>query len=210
MSDFSPTIEDLLYVKEHDLLNDTVGQAVKKSISYGVASEFEFSVLKERVKRHKLSEAFSPSPPFKLPKLIVGNFLQGASLSGNEIRYPHLVRQEPSIVIGSTGSGKTNLFRFEALQWGVLTKGLWLFDLRKNDFAAMHTPFKKLGVDLQVVPARKLKINICQIPEGVDAPAFASALPHVAQNRSFQQVLLSLSSWSSGFQRTRRSHLELR
>jgi hypothetical protein len=45
MSSFSPTIEDLLYAREHNFLTDSIGQAVRRSIEFDVAGEFEHSVL---------------------------------------------------------------------------------------------------------------------------------------------------------------------
>jgi hypothetical protein len=61
--------------------------------------------------------------------------------------------------------------------------GLWLFDFRKREFGLLAPYLERVGVKLNVVPARKLCLNPLQVPYGTDpreyAPNIADALKRV-------------------------------
>jgi len=54
---------------------------------------------------------------------------------------------------------------------------MWLFDLRKREFAILKPYLARLGIDLIILPGRSLKINPLQLPVGVDASDW---IPRVA------------------------------
>ena len=97
--------EARIYAHQHGLLNDLLGRVVDQNMQFGVAGEFERSVLHGRNQRHKIELAQCPFP--KPRGLNRGDFLQGYAVAGDEIRYPSEFRQAPTVIVATTGSGKT-------------------------------------------------------------------------------------------------------
>ena len=75
-----------------------------------------------------------------------------------------------TLTVANTGAGKTIRGKFYALQIAPQVRGLWLLDLRKQEFRVLRPYLARVGVDLVVFDARDLRINPLQVPLGV-APA---------------------------------------
>ena len=56
-----------------------------------------------------------------------------------------------SLTVAGSGAGKTTASYFKILQIAPLVKGLWLFDLRKREFAILKPYLARLGIDL-IIP----------------------------------------------------------
>jgi hypothetical protein len=173
---FPKIIQDLLYAEQYRLLEDPVGQAMVRAFHAGVADEFVRGYVHQRVRRHKIQQAFAG--PFPLPKLRHGDLVLGRDVQGHILRFPSNYLNEPTLTVASTGSGKTNRSRFMILQLADKVKGLWLFDLRKREFAVLKPYLYRIGVNLLVVPARKLRLNPLQVPDHTDPRDYA---PNVSE-----------------------------
>lgn len=174
-SDISKNINDLLYAEEWGLLQDDVGRAIAQSFHYDCAGTFEHELLSKRVSNHKIDMARCPFPQPK--SLNRGNFVLGFQQDQTPIKCPFDFMGAPSLICGSTGSGKTTTARFWCLQAGTLTRGAWFIDSRKREMRVLQPAFEKMGIPLAVVDAYSLKINPLQVPKGVDPYLFA---PNVA------------------------------
>jgi len=89
------------------------------------------------------------------------------------LRCPIQYLNEPSLTVGSTGCGKTTRARFWILQIAGKLDGLWLFDFRKREYGLLAPYLERVGVNLDVLPVRQLKLNLLQVPYGVDPRNFA-------------------------------------
>lgn len=174
-------LQDVLYGSDHRLLDDDLGEAVLRNVDAGVADEFVRGVLSERVRKHKIAQAFSG--PFQMPHLHTGDLTPGFDQWGRGIRFPVQYLNGHALTIGGSGSGKTTKTRFLVLQIASKVLGLWLFDLRKAEFSILRPYLKRIGVELIVLKGRHLRLNPLQIPEGVHpsdwAPRVADMLVQV-------------------------------
>lgn len=166
-----PIIQDLIYAEEYKLLDDPVGRAIKRVHRAGVADDFSISLIQSRVSRHKINQAFAGL--FTIPKMSRGDLILGHDKNGNEIRIPSQYLNEPSLTVASTGSAKTARSKFMILQQADKVKGMWLFDLRKREFAILKPYLKRLNIDLIIIPGRKLRLNPLQVPEHTDPGDYA-------------------------------------
>ena len=163
--DFSEHIRDQLYAHEHRLLaKDDVGRAIREALYHNVAGAFEINELKGRVNRHRLQRAFSGNP-FRVPETGKGDLCLGNDTQGHPI-YTHAQYLNAHVLmLGSSGSTKTSFAQQLILRMARPGLGLWMFDLRKREFAKLRKPLAQLGIDLIVLPGRRIRINPLQIPE---------------------------------------------
>ena len=174
-SDFSQNTNDLLYAEEWDLLSDDIGRAVAQSFRYDCAEALEHEWLSKKVADHKISLIKCPFPQPK--SLNRGDFIIGFRQDQTPIKCPFEFMGAPSLICGSTGSGKTTTARFWCSQAGILARGAWFIDSRKREMRVLQSLFKKMGMPLAIVDAYSLKINPLEVPEGVNPNLFA---PNVA------------------------------
>ena len=164
---FSPLTENILYCHRNDLLDDDLGHSILDIYQADVCDEYIASIFEQRASKHKFQQAFNGSDPFKTPKLIKGDYTIGLDKDGKEIRSWIQFLNAHSLTVAGSGAGKTIFSRFKVLQIAQYVKGLFLFDLRKREFAILKSLLARLGIDLKILPARSLKINPLQLPLGV-------------------------------------------
>jgi len=80
-------------------------------------------------------------------------------------------------MVASSGAGKTTAYYFNILQVAPRVPGMWLFDLRKREFAILKPYLARLGINLIILPGRSLRINLLQLPIGVEV---SDCIPRVA------------------------------
>jgi hypothetical protein len=181
--DLPPLIKSLLYAQDHRLVDDEVGRALVRSINYEVADSFVTGILTDRVRKHKISQAFVG--PFRLPKLDRGEILLGKDVRGRWIRVPLQFFNSHCLTLGGSGCGKTIRALWLTLQIAVLVAGCWLFDWRKVEFAKIRPRLKRCGVDLAIVQGHHARLNPLQVPRFVTpvdwAARAAQLLVHVLQ-----------------------------
>lgn len=167
-----------IYAHEHDLLScDSFGQALIRSFSLNVAGELEIDELKRRVIQHKINKATSGNP-FRYPKASNGDLIIGKDQHGNPVRTALQYLNAHCLAVGSSGAAKTTLAMNLILEAANPNLGLWMFDLRKREFAKLQTLLAQRGIKLHVIPARKMRFNPLQIPKYVSPEDFA---PNVAE-----------------------------
>jgi len=165
-NELSPLIRDRLYAELHGLLNDDVGRSVGVILSAGIADRFSHDLLRGRVARHKIATAFQGD--FALPELPGGDLILGLDVRGDRVTCPLQFLNAHALTLGGSGSGKTTKSRFMALQVVPRVRGAWLIDLRKKEYAALRPYLARLDTDLIVLPARLLRFNPLQVPDGVE------------------------------------------
>ena len=170
-------IQDFIYAHEYHLLDDEVGQVVTKLMQHGVVDDLVCSLIQTPVKKHKIARMFLGA--FELPTLFNGNLIQGINQRGKEIRFPSKYLNGHSLTVGGTGSGKTTKSRFLILQIANSVKGLWCFDFVKQEFAILKPYLKRLGINLLIVPARKVRLNPLQCQEPITPADWASKIADV-------------------------------
>ena len=163
--DIPPLVRDLIYARDHRLLDDEGGRAAVQALQYGVVDDLVRSLIQAPVRKHRIAQAFVG--PFALPRLAHGDLVQGTDQHGRQIRFPSQYLNGHSLTIGGTGSGKTFKSRFMVLQVAGNVKGLWCFDFVKREFAALKASLERAGVNLLIVPAREIRLNPLQCPEHV-------------------------------------------
>lgn len=171
-TDLPQVVEDLLYAEDHRLLDDPVGRSVKRVLDADVADEFVTGMLTERVRKHRVAQAFAG--PFRVPRLTRGELVPGRDTRGTPIRVPLQYLNAHSLCVGGSGGGKTMLALLKALQIALWVAGCWLIDLRKAEFARLRPALQRCGIDLLIVPGRAMRINPLQVPEDVLPQDWAS------------------------------------
>jgi hypothetical protein len=164
---FSQLTESILYCHQNELLEDDTGSAILGIFQAGVCDKTIVDMIERRVSKHKFKQAFYGGPPFKTPKLTSGDYIVGFGKSRQELRSRIQFLNAHSLTVAGSGAGKTTLSRFKILQIAKYVGGLFLFDLRKREFAVLKVELARLGIELVVLPARKLRINPLQLPRGV-------------------------------------------
>lgn len=164
---FSPLTENVLYCHHNELFEDELGKAILRIFHAGVCDKTVAGMIERRISKHKFQQAFYGSAPFKTPKPVKGNYTIGLDEDGKEIRSWIQFLNAHSLTVAGSGAGKTIFSRFKVLQIAQYVEGLFLFDLRKREFAILKPLLGRLNIDLEILPARSLKINPLQLPLGV-------------------------------------------
>ena len=165
-NDIPEFLQNVLYAQDHRLLDDEAGRAATSVVQAGVADDFIRQLIEERVRRHKIAQAFAG--PFRLPVLRHGELFQGFDLKGRPLFIPLQYLNAHSLTVAGSGSGKTNKALCHAVQIAPRVTGMWLFDCRKKEFRKIKSHLARLGVDLIELPARALRFNPLQVPLGVE------------------------------------------
>ena len=176
-NDIPQSVRDLIYAQQHRLLDDVAGRAVTRVIEAGVSDKFVQGLIVERVRRHRIAQAFAG--PFSLPKLNRGKLVPGMDMRGRTIRMRLQYCNGHILVVAGSGAGKTVQARWLVLQIAPRVRGVWLFDLRKREFSMLRTYLARLGVDLVVLPARELRLNPVQVPKHVNPMDWAPRISDI-------------------------------
>ena len=146
-------------------------------IRLGIAGEYEIGELKRRVHDHTVKQAFAG--PLEVPHLPTGDLILGRGIDGQLFRTDIQTLNGHCLVLAGSGAGKTIRLLFIALQLASRVKGLWWFDLRKAEGRKLRRYLRRLGIELKVVPARQMKLNPLQIPDGVTCVDWAACFADV-------------------------------
>ncbi len=174
---FSPLTENVLYCHRNDLLEDETGAAILQIYHAGVCDKTIAEMFDRRVSKHRFHEAFHGTVPFRTPKLATGDYVIGLDTDGKELCSAIQYLNAHSLTVAGSGAGKTMFARYKVLQVAGHVEGMFLFDLRKREFAILKPLLERLGIDLTILRARDLRINPLQLPLGVE---ISDWIPRVA------------------------------
>ena len=112
--DIPPLVRDLIYARDHRLLDDEGGRAAVQALQYGVGDDLVRSLIQAPVRKHRIAQAFVG--PFALPRLAHGDLVQGTDQHGRLIRFPCQYLNGHSLTIGGTGSNSSSRALFPVLR----------------------------------------------------------------------------------------------
>ena len=164
---FSPLTQNFLYGSHNELLDDDVGQGIGRVFKAGVCDDTIAEMFRSRASKHKFHEALHGKASFEAAELVEGDYVIGVDAKGRELRSYIQFLNAHCLTVAGSGAGKTMLARFKILQIASRTKGMFLFDLRKREFAVLKSLLARSGVDLKILTGRSLKLNPLQLPLGV-------------------------------------------
>ena len=144
-NDLSSLAKTVLYCKDNELLNDDLGNAILGIYEAGVCDEVIAAMFEKRKAKEVYRQAFHGTIPFKNPKMAKGDYIVGLDHNQQEIRSSIQYLNAHSFTVANSGAGKTTLTRFKILQVAPRVTGMWLFDLRKREFAILKTYLERLG-----------------------------------------------------------------
>lgn len=157
------------------VFEDRLGRVLLKLYRHGILDSWVLGHITGRVNGKLRDEAFA-TVPFQLPRLRRGEILLGFDDRGNPILVPFQWMNAGSLTVANTGSGKTTLACFHAVQMTHHVRGMWLTDVRKREFRLLQPELAKQGVDLTVVRSRKFRVNPMQVARDTDPREFGSVL----------------------------------
>lgn len=160
------------------VFNDPLGRKLMQLYHRGILDPWTIGQINRRVDKQLRKDAFR-TIPFKQPQLHSGQLILGADEKRHPIKSPIQYMNAGSLLVANTGSGKTTLICFYAIQIAPYVKGMWLVDLRKKEFRLLKAEFSNRGIDLAIVRSRKFKINPLQVPIHVDPYEYASTIADV-------------------------------
>ena len=163
----------VLLGKKLGVFDDREGRQLLKCYQHGILDSFVVGRINGRVTAALRRLALSGSP-FLPHKLHRGNFIFGLDPQGNLIRIDRQYLNAHVLILGGTGSGKSNQQKFRATLLAPFVSGIWLFDIRKAEYRALRPVFKRMGIDLKVIRSRMFQLNPLQVPLDVEPIEYAA------------------------------------
>jgi hypothetical protein len=157
------------------VFKDKFGERLLELYDHGIRDSFVINNIEERVRKAQRRIAFSGCR-FRVAELHYGDYTFGYDIYNREIRTWRQYSNAGTLIIGNTGSGKSNVSQYRALQIipHADTKGAFLFDIRKKEYRHLRPLFAKVGIDLKIIRGRQLKLNPLEVPYGVEPIEYAS------------------------------------
>ncbi len=162
-----PVMADVKYGLDNRLFEDDVGQALLRICSADVLDSRTRGMIQHRVRRHQYARAMS-GVPFSKARLDRGKLILGYDLDGGILRTFIQYLNAHLLCMANTGAGKTARECSFALQLIPRVAGCWLLDLRKREFRVLRRYLARMGVNLIILPIRRMRINPLQTPVGVE------------------------------------------
>jgi len=149
------------------VFDDFAGRQLLKCFKHGIQDKFIVGQIEKRVTsaQRRLAKSGCPFLPHKLRD---GDFIFGYDQWKNEIWTYVQYFNAHTLIVASTGTGKTNLSKYHAIQIAPLVRGLWLIDLRKREYRFLRPIFAHMGIDLKIIRGRKFCINPLEVAHGVE------------------------------------------
>jgi hypothetical protein len=135
----------------------------------GPAAEMIMEPVKHYRRQFQLSGV-----PFPPPRLDEGDHIIGFTPHGRPLRGFRQSRSAHVLRVGGSKAGKTTHMHFDAVQLIPHVTGSWTIDPSKRGFRKLPGLLADAGVDMEIVPARRMKLNPLQPPFGVDAREWAA------------------------------------
>lgn len=156
------------YLREHGLLEDPVIRSLDEAAAIGKLTDWGEKMLYQAAHKHHANRALSNEPPFHEPKslaraiasadpserIYLGNSYRGTPLY-MLLAWLHF----NLLLVGGTGSGKSNWLLGILRQFLLTPLGLWVFDLYKDSYRHLIAHPDLIGVPIAVVGEADAKIN---------------------------------------------------
>ena len=161
------------------VFDNSLGQKLLQLYGNGILDSWAIQQINSMVDKALRKGALS-NLPFKQPRLNSGELLLGADENSHQpVKTFMQYLNAGALLVANTGSGKTTLVSFYAIQIAHHVKGMWLVDLRKKEFRLLIPAFASRGLDLIVIRGRKFKINPLQVPCHTDPYEYASTIADI-------------------------------
>jgi len=178
---FSGLDKEVLAGLKLGVFEDRLGRKLLGLYQRGILDPWAVGQINSRIHKEVFKQAFSASP-FKKHRLKTGDLILGFDEYGNPIKCFVQFMNSGTLIVANTGSGKTTLICFYAVQIAHQVEGMWLVDLRKRELRLLRPAFLRRGIDLGIISGRGFKINPLQVPDGVDPHEYASIIADVLVN----------------------------
>jgi len=161
-SNESDLFQSIVWGTRHDAFDSPLGRSLVKAYSAGACDEEIARLIQDQVRPLKTKEAFGELDPFRRPQIRAGQIEIGSDLAQSPIRFPFQWLNAGLLILGNTGSGKTNFLKYLILQIVALVGGFWCTDMYKADLRHLRAVLARANKDLLIIRPGQLKLNILQ------------------------------------------------
>ncbi len=154
--------DDIVWGVQHDAFENELGKSLLRAWSVGACDEQLAKMIHDMVHPLRMQEAFGNLIPFRKPRLREGELTPGLDLDGDEIRFPLQWLNAGFLIGGNTGSSKTNLLSYLAIQIAASGCNVWISEMYKTQARHLMPIFNRQGMNLIVLRALGWKYNLLQ------------------------------------------------
>lgn len=162
MKSFDSTLDDIIWGVNHDAFDDRLGKSLHRAWQVGAGDDTVVGLIKERIHSLRVKEAFGHLCPFRKSRNQHGDFLLGFDSDQNPIMGLLRSLNAGLLIAANTGSGKSNLLMFFALQFARSTCQIWLSEMYKRQLRSLLPLFTRCGRELIILAAKQWRINPLQ------------------------------------------------
>lgn len=159
-SSFDPDsfISDVAWGMNHDAFQSPASIVALRNYQLGICDDLNASILGKDIKKLKQQEMLGNLNPFRLPRLCNGELKLGVE------RYcmPLQALTAGTLLLGNTGSGKTNFELILLLQIAACGCPFWVSENYKKQFRHLRPLLRRLGNNLVILRAKDWKWNLLQ------------------------------------------------
>ncbi|MCK4873272.1 MAG: hypothetical protein KAS72_11145 [Phycisphaerales bacterium] len=160
-------LSDVAYCLEHDLCRDRFGHRCLELYGLGSADSQIAAELHRRAARHQYEAALGMAGPFRDPHLPSRELILSARDGAPSAGIPLSLLLAGTLLIATTGGGKTTLIEFLLLQITAFVDSIWMTDLYKKRLRHLRPFLGRVGKDLVILNHETLRLNPLQA-EGCD------------------------------------------
>ncbi len=163
----SALFQDMVWGQQHDAFDSDLGRSLVRAYQAGACDEQIAQLIQGQVRPLRTREAFGELVPFRRAPLRAGRIEMGCDLGRSPIRFPFQWLNAGLLILGNTGSSKTNFIKYLIPQIASSVSGLWCTDMYKTEIRHLRPMLAGLKRDLIIIRPGQLKLNILQA-DGVD------------------------------------------
>ncbi len=150
------------YGQERDAFDEPLLADALRNVRMGIADQFEKEQIEERVRQVQDAELSGRLPPFRKSGQKAGSLALGFEYDRTPISCDHEILNEGVLLVGNTGSTKTNLVQLilRSLVGGGIK--IWVADMYKPDMRHLRPLLQARGKDLVVLRKPQWRFNTLQ------------------------------------------------
>ena len=158
----SELFNDVVWGAQHDAFESELGRSLLQAWRVGACDENIAGMIRSKVQRLRTREAFGELNPFRKPRISQGKGILGRDTENQLIRFVIQWLNAGLLILGNTGSSKSNLVKFLILQIAEFIEGLWCTDLYKKEMRHLRPLLQRIGKDFIIVRSSQARVNILQ------------------------------------------------